>query len=847
MKRNDKTIQKTSGRRVLPTVLTALAVLLAAAVVVMGVLHFLPDEDEDILQARSAVARRGVITSSIHAGGTLTDAESTGTDIPQGVELEFVVDDGDAVSQGDLIAVVDKTSVMLTIDTLQTRMEALDEKIRTAMDENVSASVTAAVAGRVKEIYAAEGQDVTEAMYENGAILLLSLDGYMAVEVEWPGVTVGTSALITLSNGDTYSGRVASIAGTSAVVIFSDYGPEKGDTASVTDSDGNRLGEGEVYIHSELAVTGYYGYVENILVSEEDLVELGDELLTLSDATDTASYAGLLAERAIMEQQMQLLFTLHETGGIYAGMDGYIVETDTGESTSAQNQNQSGFPGFMGMADYDVTYTVTLLGAESGDTGNNPEPAPEPTAEPTPEPTAEPTPEPTPETTPEPTPDTTETPAPTTDPQPTEQPSGEIPSQPTATPDAPEENPDTDTTPVPAETPANPFPTDGTEVTPTPEPTPESTPKPVVPGSPTYDGGYTFALAEVTAVSGSAFGGSGYTLTLTIYDPQTENTGTGDASGEAGSDTESNTGSDAGSASGEAGTASSFITSADDYDDADALKALLAQKSYSAAYTVASDALVYTYNSNTGLHAKETASALKTGDLLVFVFEDEAMTELLFIVRHPAEESAGTDSDTSASGEMSTTTGSFPTTGTMSAAMTQTQVSASALEEFQAFAITPDTDMTVSLLIDEMDIGRITPGMEITLTLDAVTGKTYTATVTDIGGTDANSEGSGGAKYAVEVTLPRTRDMRSGMNAAATVVIGSAKADVTVPVAALCEEGAKTVVYTGFDEETGELLTPVEVTCGLSDGFTVEILSGLNEGDTVYYFYEEEYAMEFDL
>ncbi len=833
MKHTEKNTQK---KPILPTLLTVLVLLAAAAAAAAGIMHFFPGEEKDIPQARSAVAREAVISSVLHGGGTLTDAESVGTDIPQGVELEFTVDDGDAVSAGDLIAVADKTSVLLTIDTLRTRMDALDEKIRTAMDTSVSATITAPVAGRVKDIFVAPGQDVTAAMYENGALMLLSLDGYMAVEVEWPGVTVGTSALVTLENKETYSGRVASIAGTSAVVIFSDYGPGKGDIASVTAPDGTILGEGEVYIHSELAVTGYYGYVEDITVSREELVELGDELLTLSDANDTAGYAGLLAERAVMERQMQLLFTLQEQGGIYAESDGYVVETNTGEETANQNQNQSqgGFPmGFMGMADRGAPLTVTLLAAEPGAGDDTPVPPPEITPEPTPEPTPIITPEPTPEITPEP-----DNP-PVTTPVPEEAPA------PSATPGASgETTPTPEPSPEPTNTPGNPFPTDGPQVTATPEPTPEptNTPKPVLPDEPVYNRDNTFALAKATAVSSSAFGGGGYTLSLNIYDASAdteEDTGKETAPGE-----------ETGDASEEPEEPDSFITSTGDFANLETLTALLDTASYAAAYSIAADTVVYTYEN--GAYAKNSAAALKTGDTLVFVFADEGMTQLLFIVRHPSAETES-DTDTDASDEMSTTTTgtSFPTSGmsgmTGMTGMTQTKINAAPLEEFQAFAITPDTDMTVSLTIDEMDIGHIQPGMEIDLRLDALPEECFVGTVTHIGGSDANEDGSGGAKYTVEVTLARTKDMRAGMNAAATVTIGSTSADVTVPVAALFEEGARTVVYTGFDSETGTLLNPVEVVCGVSDGFTVEILEGLVAGDAVYYFYEEEYSDAKDL
>ena len=65
------------------------------------------------------------------------------------------------------------------------------------------------------------------------------------------------------------------------------------------------------------------------------------------------------------------------------------------------------------------------------------------------------------------------------------------------------------------------------------------------------------------------------------------------------------------------------------------------------------------------------------------------------------------------------------------------------------------------------------------------------------------------------------------------------QAVLTVPLAALTEEGNRTVVFTAYDEEKDELLSPVTVQTGVSDGTYVEILSGLDPGDTYYYRYAD--------
>ena len=58
-----------------------------------------------------------------------------------------------------------------------------------------------------------------------------------------------------------------------------------------------------------------------------------------------------------------------------------------------------------------------------------------------------------------------------------------------------------------------------------------------------------------------------------------------------------------------------------------------------------------------------------------------------------------------------------------------------------------------------------------------------------------------------------------------------------IPSAALIEQDGQTMVYTAYDAKTQTLSDPVPVEIGLSDGERVQILSGLSEGDTVWYAY----------
>ena len=153
--------------------------------------------------------------------------------------------------------------------------------------------------------------------------------------------------------------------------------------------------------------------------------------------------------------------------------------------------------------------------------------------------------------------------------------------------------------------------------------------------------------------------------------------------------------------------------------------------------------------------------------------------------------------------------------------------------ETELMRISPMDTVSVQMLVDEMDILSVHTGQEAEITVDALPGRAFTGTVTAI---DPNGKNNGGnSKYTVTITMPRAENMLDGMNAMAVLTVGTTENVLWLPAEALAEQGFKTVVYTGFDAKTGELTGPVEVVTGVSDGDKVEIVSGLEEGQTVWY------------
>ena len=74
-----------------------------------------------------------------------------------------------------------------------------------------------------------------------------------------------------------------------------------------------------------------------------------------------------------------------------------------------------------------------------------------------------------------------------------------------------------------------------------------------------------------------------------------------------------------------------------------------------------------------------------------------------------------------------------------------------------------------------------------------------------------------------------------GMSASAEIFVANAENVLTIPMLALQQYGEQTFVYTAVDED-GNLTGETEITTGVSDGTLVEVVDGLEEGDTVYYY-----------
>lgn len=147
--------------------------------------------------------------------------------------------------------------------------------------------------------------------------------------------------------------------------------------------------------------------------------------------------------------------------------------------------------------------------------------------------------------------------------------------------------------------------------------------------------------------------------------------------------------------------------------------------------------------------------------------------------------------------------------------------------------VTDFSTMKIDINISEYDIQGVSKGTPVTITLDAISGKSYDGEISYI--SHEATVSSGVSYFEAEVEFTADDDARSGMSAEIKVTVNDLKDVLTVPNDAIqtATDGTSYVLTAGDDANGTMTQTTIET--GATDGSYTEVTSGLSEGDTVYY------------
>lgn len=833
-------------------------ILLAALVAGLTAMPLLAKKEAEssgpVATVYSGSVENGSVGTSLHGGGTLQTEGIEDVKLPSGVKItEFLVKNGDTVTAGTPLAAVDKVSVMTAITSVTETMEYLQKEMRTAKDEKVDSIIAATAGGRIKKVFAQKGDSVQDVMLRDGALALLSLDGLMAVKIEKKmDLLTGETVTVTLEAGDEVIGRVESNLDGVIVITVEDDDYPMGQTVTVTTRDNIAVGTGELYVHNAWTATAYSGIIKSVSAKEEAQVSAGTTLFTLSETSFTGKLEYMSALHREYEDLMQDLFRMYNSGTIDAPCDGTVsgVDADSAHLLSAADSGMEPRQAdLLAMPAREQVFRVELLSDVEWET--NPE-----------------------DETSVCDPDKGEE-CPETDPQRHDPSCLKACGRSRACESVGEHYPDCLGSCTRGDTPDQ-------------------------CGATRYHHADCIRSCVNSALEGScsakkhnltcvesciSSNGTRDCLTVGVHKPGCIEACTrGDTPDQCGATLHHYPDCVRCCITSESGA----VQCPSVKHNSNCFFASMTYKAKVAIVTaVGSSELVVRWDaSGQEYDVEKTASgwkfvanpdfnvdllvasgprvtvanpdAYKVGDVIFVITGYKGnrpeWTGISVFMRMSGNADLDLDLNLDLEGLLGSLTDSL--SGLLSSQIDLEALmgqfaglgsfgfyAPSPVEEEKLFDLEGSTLLTVSpqdtasliIHLDQQDIAKVSVGQKAQVKVEALGEAVFEAVVTEVSGRGTNRGGS--SKFAVELQLPKMPDMLDGMSATVSLPLQEKQDVPVIPVAALAEEGAWTVVYTALDEKTGEPTNPAPVTVGLSDGIFAEIVEGLEIGDTYYYSY----------
>lgn len=784
---------------------------MAALVALLAVMPLLArqeaEEDGPVASILEDTVQMGSLETGLRGGGTLAADHSGTVELPDGVKITgFLVKNGDMVSEGDPVAEVDRVSVMSAIVRVRETLDYIQDQMDEADSISATSAVKATAGGRVKQVFAESGDDVQDVMLRHGALAILSLDGKMAVELNVDtDLAAGDPVCVTFEDDTEVSGRVESNLDGILVVTVDDENYEVGQWVLLTTGEGDRIGSGELYVHNAWKAMAFDGTVSSVFARENTDVRSGAQLFTLKDADINGNLESLASLHRDYEELLQKLFAMHESGVLTAPCDGKVSGVDEkSEYLLSSIAGEAGwFVDLLTAEPEETGWTVMLLSnTDSPCTGDEDCKAGKDDHE------------------------------------------QDCPMRCTGREGckAVEHNP----------------------------------------GCAVYCTGRSDCANQnhKTGCLGVCTGNDlcqstrshqyhvGNCIKRCISDRDTDPATRCDAQVHYPACIENCTES-------EDCTALTHKENCPYYGityTAKAVKVSLAAMEGllvipgNTTYQVEPEGEGWKLVNPTSIQdafvgeaqplAVENPQDYQAGDILLIVTGTNAQGQVMYQDTVLYERSSqneqpggglpggGMNMEDILAGMMGGF-GGLGGYGGFGGMMQESGVELYPLETNALMTVTEQSVMKLNITVDEQDIGKLKTGLTAQVKINALKGRTFEGEITEIGAFGTNNGGS--SKFTVELTLPMEADMLPGMSATVWIPMYTKMDVLTVPVAALVEEGGKSLIYTALDAETGEPAAPVEVETGISDGVRVEILSGLKSGDTIYYSYYDTVELTTDV
>ena len=139
-------------------------------------------------------------------------------------------------------------------------------------------------------------------------------------------------------------------------------------------------------------------------------------------------------------------------------------------------------------------------------------------------------------------------------------------------------------------------------------------------------------------------------------------------------------------------------------------------------------------------------------------------------------------------------------------------------------------DLIFKGTVDEIDVGRLNPGLEANIKVGAIPRDTIKGKLIRISPKAHENQGSNVFDVEIKITQVGSKPLRAGYSANADMIIKMAEDILMIPERLMTM--SNDTAFVEIQDSLGAI-TSVAIETGLSDGINIEVVSGLSEGDLI--------------
>lgn len=194
---------------------------------------------------------------------------------------EVLIENGDIVQKGDVIMVLDSSTVDEHIESIQTQIDNALSTIYSIYPTYGISSISSPTKGIIKAIYAKVDEDINSTMDKYNSLMLLSIDGRMKAEVTGLDVsTISQGEEVEFIIGDkSVQGVCYLIDATIVTFTVKDDDYDIDTPVTINNIDGAKIADSTLQVNMPLNIVDHEGTVSKIKFSVGDVVYKGTKVI----------------------------------------------------------------------------------------------------------------------------------------------------------------------------------------------------------------------------------------------------------------------------------------------------------------------------------------------------------------------------------------------------------------------------------------------------------------------------------------------------------------------------------------------------------------------------------------